>query len=408
MPVVRRRWKGCAVVPVPGGPRMRTAVLLAHSMITQLLTFVLRPTMTYRALELDVPPAVLGALAAGFAVAPLVLALPAGRLVDRVGERRVMVGGALLLTASSLAFLVLGGTVGGLLAASMLLGTGHLGCVVGQQALVANTAGRGAYDTAFGYYTFAASLGQSLGPAMIALFGGARSIPDTTAIFAWSAGIAAGLVVLSALTAGGAQVRATSTRAEGGVRELLRTPGLRRALLTSCVVLATLDITLAYLPALGTERGLSSGTVGAFLTVRGLASMGSRFFLGRLTAAFGRRAVLVTSTTGAAVALALVAVPLPVWAVAALLAVVGFGMGAGQPLTMSWLAESAPPGLRGRAMSLRLAGNRTGQIVIPSVAGLLAAGTGAGGVLLASALGLGWAGFAARRLPSGPASRAPS
>ncbi|GAA2433523.1 hypothetical protein GCM10010191_54650 [Actinomadura vinacea] len=378
------------------------AILLAHSVITQLLTFVLRPTMTYRALELHVPSAMLGALAASFAIAPLVLALPAGRLVDRVGERRVMVGGALLLTASSLAFLELGGTVGGLLAASMLLGTGHLGCVVGQQALVANTTGRERYDTAFGHYTFAAALGQSAGPALIALFGGARAIPDTTAIFAWTSGIAAGLVVLSVLLPGSGHAKAAGARAAGGVRVLLRTPGLGRAVLTSCVVLAAVDITLAYLPALGAERGLSSGTVGAFLTIRGLSSMGSRFFLGRLTAAFGRRAVLVTSTIGAAVALALVAFPLPVWAIGALLAVVGFGLGAGQPLTMSWLAESAPPGSRGQAMSLRLAGNRTGQIVIPSVAGLLAAGTGAGGVLLVSALGLGWAGVAARRLPSGP------
>lgn len=68
-------------------------------------------------------------------------------------------------------------------------------------------------------------------------------------------------------------------------------------------------------------------------------------------------------------------------------------------MTMSWLAESAPAGLRGRAMSLRLAGNRTGQILIPGAAGLVAAGAGAAGVLLITALGLGWAGVAARRLP---------
>jgi MFS family permease len=382
-----------------GGARGRVAVLLAHAVLTQLITFVLRPTMTYRALELHVPPAVLGALAASFAIAPLALALPAGRLVDRAGERRVMIGGAALLTASALAFLTLGGTVGGLLAASMLLGTGHLGCVVGQQALVANTTGRGSYDSAFGYYTFAASLGQAAGPGIIALFGGGRAIPDTTAIFVSGSGIGALLLVLSLLVAGSGNAAEAGERPQGGVVTLLRRPGLARALLTSCVVIATLDITLAYLPALGAERGLSSGTIGVFLTLRGLASMGSRFFLGRLTSAFGRRAVLVASTTGAAIGLALVAFPLPAWALGVLIVVVGFGLGAGQPLTMSWLAESSPPGLRGRAMSLRLAGNRTGQIVFPSAAGLLAGGTGAGGVLVATAVGLAWAGIAARRLP---------
>jgi hypothetical protein len=62
---------------------------------------------------------------------------------------------------------------------------------------------------------------------------------------------------------------------------------------------------------------------------------------------------------------------------------------------MSFLAESAPPGLRGRAMSLRLTGNRLGQIVIPSTAGLLAVGAGATGVLALTAAGLAGAAVAA-------------
>jgi hypothetical protein len=58
--------------------------------------------------------------------------------------------------------------------------------------------------------------------------------------------------------------------------------------------------------------------------------------------------------------------------------------------------------MRGRAMSLRLAGNRTGQLLIPGAAGLAAAGLGAGGVLFITALSLGWAALAARRLPVDP------
>jgi hypothetical protein len=67
---------------------------------------------------------------------------------------------------------------------------------------------------------------------------------------------------------------------------------------------------------------------------------------------------------------------------------------------MSWLAEATPPGLRGRAMSLRLTGNRVGQVVVPSTAGLLAAGAGAGGVLVLTAAGLVAVGVAARRIES--------
>ncbi|MGP3964228.1 MFS transporter [Nonomuraea sp. 3N208] len=379
-----------------------TAVLLAHAAVTQVITFVLRPTMSYRAIELDVPAALLGLLGASFAIAPLLLALPAGHAADRYGERRLAVAGALLLTAASVAFLAIGHTVPGLLAAGVLLGTGHLGCVIAQQALVANTTRRGGHDTAFGHYTFAASLGQAAGPVLMAAFGGERAIPDTDRIFAWSCGLAVLLVVLSALLARSPRA-AGGDRAEGGsVRSLLRLPGLAHALVTSCVVLAALDITIVYLPAFGTERGLTSGTVGLLLTLRGVASMASRFFLGRLSRAVGRRRLLVTSTVAAAAALLVIPVPMPLWSLAFVLLALGFGLGVGQPLTMSWLAESAPAGLRGRAMSLRLVGNRTGQVLLPGLAGLVAAGMGAAGVLLVTALGLGWAGVAARRLPVDP------
>ncbi|MFG1707771.1 MFS transporter [Nonomuraea sp. M3C6] len=375
-------------------------MLLAHSVGTQVITFVLRPTMSYRAIELDVPAAWLGVLGASFAIAPLLLALPAGHAADRYGERRIAVTGAMLLTAASVAFLAFGHTIPGLVAAGILLGTGHLGCVIAQQALVANTTGLGGHDTAFGRYTFAASLGQAAGPVLIAALGGEQAIPDTGRIFLWSCVLAAVMIVLSALLSRSPRPDAQDRDGTPNVRSLLRRPGLAHALVTSCVVLAALDITLVYLPALGTEQGLTSGTIGLLLIIRGVASMGSRFFLGRLSRAIGRRRLLISSTVAAAAAMLLTPLPMPLWLLAPVLVVLGYGLGVGQPLTMSWMAESAPPGLRGRAMSLRLVGNRTAQLLLPGAAGLMAAGMGAAGVLLITGVGLGWAGVAARRLPA--------
>jgi MFS family permease len=298
--------------------------------------------------------------------------------------------------------MLFGQTVGGLVAASVVLGTGHLCSVVGQQALVANNSPAHRYDAAFGYYTFAASLGQAVGPGLILAFGGDRTIPHTGAIFAGAAALTAVPLVAAVLLPRAARRPPSETSARSGVRELLRRPGLLRALTVSCVVLAAVDITLVYLPALGAERGIASGAIGALLTLRAATSMASRLFLGRLAAALGRRRLLVGSVALSAASLAVMPVPLPLWAVAVAVAAAGFGLGAGQPLTMSWLAESAPPGMRGRAMSLRLTGNRAGQVLLPSAAGLLAAGTGAAGVLAVTAAGLAAVGVAARRLHQNP------
>lgn len=382
---------------VPRRPPLSLVVLLVHTVVVQVLTFVLRPTASYRALELDVSTPVLGLLGASFALVPLLLAIPAGHLTDRVGERRMMLCGAVLLMAACVCFLAAGGSVAGLILSSVLLGTGHLLAVVGQQALVANTAGPGRFDAVFGRYTFAASIGQAVGPGLIIVFGGGQTVPDTEAIFRGAILISAALVACSV----GVQASnrpAAVEQGTHGVGSLLRLPGLFRALLTSCVILSAVDITLVYLPALGTERGLASGIVAFLLVVRAASSMVSRLFLGRLTARFGRRTMLLSSIAASVVGMAATPFPMPVWLLAVAVAVMGLGLGVGQPLTMSWLAESAPAGTRGRAMSLRLTGNRLGQVVLPSAVGLVAAGAGAPGVLWATAGSLAAVGVAARKL----------
>ncbi|UFN46497.1 MFS transporter [Nocardioides okcheonensis] len=368
----------------------------ANTVLIRGITFVLRPTAIYRAIELDVPAAWLGALGASFAVVPLVLALPSGQAADRYGERRVMVVGGVLTLAAALTFAFAGGTVAGLLGACALLGTGHLGCMVSQQALVANRIERAGYDKAFGRYTFAASTGQAIGPGLIVLLGGGSTIPDTAAIFGWTTGLSV-LPLATALllprTAAGAAV---ATAEAGGVRDLLRRPGLVRALTISCLILAAVDISLVYLPLLGTETGISAGIVGALLALRAGASMVSRFFLGQLAERLGRGRLLTGSIVLSALTMALLPTPMPEAALAVVVVVLGLGLGVGQPLTMSWLAEATPAGLRGRAMSLRLTGNRLGQVLVPSTAGFVAAGAGAAGVLWCTALALGAAAVGSR------------
>jgi MFS family permease len=174
----------------------------------------------------------------------------------------------------------------------------------------------------------------------------------------------------------------------GTLGSLLRLPGLLRALLISCVVLAAVDITLVYLPALGADRGLAAGFIGLLLTLRAVASMTSRFLLGRLVSRFGRRRLMIGTAALSAVSMAVLGLPLPPVAMATVVVLLGLGLGVGQPLTMAWLATAAPAGLRGRAMSLRLTGNRLGQVVVPSVVGAVAAGLGAAGVLWATAAAL--------------------
>ena len=351
--------------------------------VTHAATNLVRPMVSYRALQLDVPPEGLGLLAASFSLAPLVIALSIGRLVDRRGEMLFVLGGTAVMAASTF-LIAIAGNVALLTVGYALVGLGHLVMVVGTQSLVARGSATAGYDRAFGHLSFSASVGQLSGPAIAGLIAGQGS-PDETIRAIVVAGFLslAGLPIILAIRApravrpaGGAE-----TAARLPLSSILRQPGIVRAILVSTTVLSAIDIVVVYMPALGEERGWAASLVGALLAVRAGASMASRLFIGRLSDRFGRRLLLIVSMSVSAVAL--IALPFAPSAEATFVVMIaaGLGLGIGQPLTMSWVAAEATPGTRATALSVRLMGNRVGQIALPVFAGSVAAFAGAGGVL---------------------------
>ena len=71
--------------------------LFFSSAITQGAIYVIRPMMTYRALELDASSATIGLIAAVYALLPVLLALTFGKLVGRVGEGKLLLQELFLL-----------------------------------------------------------------------------------------------------------------------------------------------------------------------------------------------------------------------------------------------------------------------------------------------------------------------
>lgn len=132
-----------------GAGRLVTSLLLGSALV-QATTLVVRPNVSYRAIELGVDPAVIGLIGATFAVVPLVVALPAGRMVDRFGEVRMMRLGGLLCLVATLLVATVGTAVWSLVLGTGLLGAGHLACVVGQQTLVATITPATRLDAASG------------------------------------------------------------------------------------------------------------------------------------------------------------------------------------------------------------------------------------------------------------------
>jgi MFS family permease len=381
--------------------RTALVVVLAHAVLVQVIVYAMRPTLSYAALGAGASPAFLGVISAAFAVPGLFLALPAGRALDRFGERSILIVGPLCLIAGAGLGVIAGPSILLLIFATVLIGLGHLLALIGQQTMVANTTSRGRFDSVFGLYTFAASLGQTLGPFLLVLPGGTATTPPIELIFVVCGMLSVLMLAMTALMESSPRV---TSEDRGGMlrtaRALLRTRGLPQSLLATSIVLSSLDIFLAYLPALGQERGHSAAVVSTILVARSMFSMISRLFLGRMVRVVGRRRLLVWTIALSAVTLACVALPVPVVWLVVLSAGYGFMIGTCQPITMSWVSELAPPGTRGLAMSMRLASNRLGQTVLPASIGTFAAATGAAGVLVATAVLLVGAAFSSSAVPN--------
>lgn len=387
------------------GPRV--IAVLVFSGILQVLNFAVRPTLSYAAIDAGGPHAVLGIIAAAMAVPALFLALPAGRFIDRRGERPALVAGAALLIISCLLASMTSSVVT-LLLCTVVFGLGHLLSIVGSQVTTGNLDDGRSLDARFGLFTFAASIGQTLGPLLLLLPGGTETSPPTHLVFLCCAGLAAVMLALTPVLRSsptrGRQSRPQKMSTVTG--QLLRTRGIPRALFASAVVLASLDLFVAYLPALGQEVGLSTGMVAVMLTARSSTSVISRLLIPAFLRLLGRRWLLILSIGIGGLMLIVLIAPLPHWAYLAVAAAYGFVMGPCQPVTMAWVTELAPQDARGMAMAVRLAGNRIAQAALPAGLGVFAASAGPGGVLALIGGVLGIAAYTSRLAEPGPGDEA--
>ena len=360
--------------------------LFLSSAITQGAIYVIRPMMTYRALELNATAATIGFIAAIYALFPVLLALTFGRIVGRVGEGRFVIFGtffigvsaAILLFADSLAILAIGAALSGL---------AHLACMVGGQTMVALKSPTDKYEEHFGRYTFSASLGQMLGPILATLVAGSTGVipKSTSAAFALALALSA-LAMVPVISWRNDAPTVIARRDETGTlraaTNLLKKPGMFAAVFMSLAISSTADILVVFLPLYGNENQFSAFSIGVIISIRAATSMASRYFLGSLSARYSTKQLLVTSNAITVVACAAMAFAPNPWILGAIVFIAGFSLGVGQPLTMSLISQLTVPEERALAVSTRLTGNRLGQFVIPAGAGLLAAGSGTGAVFI--------------------------
>jgi MFS family permease len=362
------------------------AILLISSSSTLASVSLVRPMITYRALELGASPAQVGVLGAVYALFPIVLALFLGKNVGRFGEAKYIVVGASSMLALAIAFSVIN-SIPLLMLATAAVGVSHLIGVIGGQTMISTRSPNDKLDGFFGYYAFGASLGQMIGPLVGGFAAGSNGVlPKSTSTgFLAAAGLA--LIALMPTFYWRKQKIAIkqNINSEGTLSAaltLFKQPGMAKAIYVSLAVSSAVDVLIVFLPLFGTENNFSPFAVGVILAIRAGTSMFSRIFLGVIAQKFGSHFLLLTSIVASTVFCAAMFLARTPLTLAASVGIAGFALGVGQPLTMSLVSRIARPEDRALAISARLTANRVGQFLVPASAGAIAGAAGAGSVFL--------------------------
>ncbi|WP_443022542.1 MFS transporter [Sinomonas sp.] len=324
---------------------------------------------------------VLGVLLALYDVAEVFLKPVFGSLSDRIGPKRVIVGGLLGFAAASLVGLWSGQP---LVLALARLGQGAAASAFSpaSSATVARLAGKktGRY---FGRYGSWKGLGYAFGPLLGA---GALVVGGFPALF----GVLAAVAVVVAVWAAVAVPRLEPLpRLRYTVADLARQL-TNRSFLGPTLVLAgatgSLGAAVGFLPALAAKAGLGTFESIAVVTVLAVASslvqprVGRLRDAGRIGDRLGMTGGLLAIALGAAVAAVLplageVAAAVAVY-VAALF--IGVGIGLATPIAFAHLADSTPPERMGRTMGSAELGRELGDAGGPLLVGAVASAAGIG------------------------------
>lgn len=369
--------------------------------IVVLLTFLThlgfagsRVVVALFAVDQGATPFVVGTVVSLYAMIPIVLALPAGRMTDRLGYKLPLIFGtsgvcvALLVPAVWPSLTVLYFT-------ASLLGVSFMAFQIATQTLAGAIAKPSERARNFSYVSLGFASANFISPLMTGIMidhiGHARTflvlaLPLVPAI------------VLSAL--GSRWLPATHGErapAGGTASDLLRIRPLRNALIASAIVSSAWDLYQFFLPIYGRAQGLSATAIGTVLSAFAISIILVRILMPFALRRAGAAQLLTYAMFVACAAYSLFPLAHTAWTLAAVSFVLGIGCGCGQPLSLTLVYDASPTGRAGEAAGLRVTANQIMHFTVPLLFGALGSVAGLAAVFITNAGCLAVGGYISQR-----------
>jgi predicted MFS family arabinose efflux permease len=353
---------------------MRLWHLITLTILTHTAFNGSRMLVALYAISLHASTFAVGALMSAYAMLPMLFAVSAGRLVDRSGARWPLFG-ATLAVAVGMLLPFFWPRLEILYLASTLIGAGFMMFHVAVSQTVGAIGEPEDRTANFSWLALGFSVSGSIGPLVtgfaIDSIGHVRTFV-LLFLFALAPLLVLGMNRL-------ALPRAKERKPDAGesrVIDLLRSLPLRRVFIASGLLNMAWDLYTFVIPIYGSRIGLSASTIGTVMGSFAIATFAVRLLLPLLI----RRvqpwhvitvALLISATVYGLFPL-FVSVPLLV----ALSCALGVGLGCSQPMVMTLLYDTSPPGRQGEALGVRTTVMNASHTVLPLAFGALGAALG--------------------------------
>lgn len=326
--------------------------------------------------------AALGPLLALFQVAPVFLALPTGRLVDRRGYH-LPVRIAVALTVLGAFAALLSTRAGSLGYACLCLGAVLSGAGSNMGLItIQRTAGRTAHDTAelrrvYSWLGIAPSLSNFLGPLVSGIL---IDRVGFWAAFIFLAALPLLTLACTPLVPREPPLPASAHKENRPAWELFATPMLRRLFLVNWLMSTSWDVHAFLIPVLGHARGLSASAIGSVLGLFALSVTAVRLLIPLVAHRVSEARLLSAALLIVASVFALYPFASGVWSMSACAVVLGLSLGSSQPMVMTALHQVTPPHRHGEALALRSMTMSSSSALMPLGFGAVGAALGAAGL----------------------------
>lgn len=360
--------------------------------------------ITLFSIQLGAPQVVIGVLVALYSLFPVLLALYAGKLVDRMGVRWPMIAGSCGIALGLTLPVWLPSTIT-LYFQAALVGAAQVFYSVSVQNLIGGIGTPDDRTKNFSNFGLAMSTGSFVGP-LVCGFGidhfGHRLTYLMISAFPL---ITAGIMASAKNVSGGSRSRKGDGGHDKGAGKAASHPfelftgnqPLRRVLITGAVILTGIDLFHFYMPIYGHHIGLSASQIGVVLAVFSAAAFVVRIWMPAIVKRFGGETVLITAMFVAAATYVAVPYITNMVLLCAICFALGLGTGCGQPLSLSMIYERAPGGRSGEALGLRSTLNNFTHMVTPLLFGAIGTAFGVAPVFWCNSLMLAGSGWIMKR-----------